>query len=70
MLTFIEALKKYNAGMPSWCVPRKGTVGYEAVMRIRKGEETKTPKQIIDQLERKTKGKPKKEKKSMKIDVN
>ena len=70
MLTWFEALKRYNAGSPSWCLPRKNTVGYDAVMRIRKGEDVKTPKQIIDELERKTKGRPKKEKKSVKVDLN
>ena len=70
MMTFIEALRLYNVGMPSWCIPRKNTVGYDAIMRIRKGEEVKTPKQIIDELERKTKGRPKKEKKSAKIDLH
>lgn len=66
---YFEALKRWNAGSPSWCIPRKGTRGYEAVMRIRRGETIETPKEIIDRLERKTTGKSKKEKKTMTIKV-
>lgn len=67
---WIDALRQYNAGMPSWCVPRKGTPGYESVMRIRRGEEqAKSFKEVLADLERKTSGKPKGEKKSMKIDL-
>jgi hypothetical protein len=66
---WIDALRTYNAGMPSWCVPRKGTPGYERVMRIRQGEQTKGFKEVLEDLERKTAGKPKKEKKSMAIDL-
>ena len=62
---WIDALRRYNAGMPSWCIPRKGTPGYESIMKIRKGEPIETPKQIMDRLERKTAGKSKKEKKSL-----
>jgi hypothetical protein len=67
---WIDALRTYNAGMPSWCVPRKGTPGYERVMRIRQGEQTKGFKEVLEDLERKTSGKPKKEKKSMAIDLD
>jgi hypothetical protein len=66
---WIDALRTYNAGMPSWCVPRKGTPGYERVMRIRQGEQTKGFKEVLEDLERKTSGKPKKEKKSLAIDL-
>ena len=66
---WIDALRTYNAGMPSWCVPRKGTPGYERVMRIRQGEQTKGFKEVLEDLERKTAGKPKKEKTSMAIDL-
>lgn len=66
---WIDALRTYNAGMPSWCVPRKGTPGYERVMRIRQGEQTKGFKEVLEDLERKTGGKPKKEKTSMAIDL-
>lgn len=66
---WIDALRQYNAGMPSWCIPRKGTPGYERVMRIRQGEKPKGFKEVLEDLERKTSGKPKGEKKSMKIDL-
>jgi hypothetical protein len=67
---WIDALRTYNAGMPSWCIPRKGTPGYDRVMRIRQGEKPKSFKELTDELERKTGGKPKKEKKSVKIDLS
>ena len=68
---WIDALRTWNAGMPSWCIPRKGTPGYDVVMRIRKGDATETPKDIMDRLERKTAGKSKKQKKkSMTISLN
>ena len=69
VLTWIEAMRVYNAGMPSWCIPRKGTTAYETVMKIRRGEKRETPQEIIDKLERKTVGKGKKEKKSMTISL-
>lgn len=67
---WIDALKRYNLGGTSWCIPRKGTAGYETIMKIRKGEETKTPQQLIAELERKTGGKPKAEKRSMSISLD
>ena len=57
MLTYIAALKIFNQGSPSWCIPRKGTSGAKAVERIRKGDEAKTTKQLREELEKKTKGK-------------
>jgi len=65
-LSYFDALKRYNAGMPSWCIPRKGSVGYETIVKLRKGDSAETPKQIVDRLERKTVGKGKKEKKEKK----
>jgi hypothetical protein len=66
---WIDALKRYNLGGTAWCIPRKGTPAYEQIMKIRKGEEVKTPKQLIDELEKKTGGKPKTPKKSMTISL-
>ena len=68
-MSWIDAMRVYNAGMPSWCIPRKGTSAYDTVMKIRRGETTETPKQIMDRLERKTVGKGKKEKTSMTISL-
>lgn len=70
MLPWIVALKVYNAGSPSWCIPRKGTAGHATVDRIRKGEKAKTMKEVRDELEKKTRAKPKTEKKSMSISLN
>lgn len=69
MLTWIAALKVFNAGSPSWCIPKKGTPGYKTVERIRKGEKVETTKEIIDRLERKTTGKSKKVKKTQTISL-
>lgn len=66
---WFEALKIWNAGSPSWCIPRKGTLAYNSIMKIQKGEPVQTPKELIDKLERKTTGKGKKEKKEMKIKI-
>lgn len=69
-LSWIDALRMYNAGMPSWCIPRKGTTAYDTITKLRKGEKTETPKELIDKLERKTQGKPKKEKRIVRIDLD
>jgi len=68
-LSYFEALKLWNAGSTSWCIPRRDTVGAVAIMKLRRGEKTDTPKEIIDKLERKTVGKAKKEKKSMTVKI-
>jgi hypothetical protein len=59
MLPYITALKIFNQGSPSWCIPRKNTEGSKRIDRIRKGEKTETPKDIMDRLERKTEGRSK-----------
>lgn len=64
---WIDALRRWNLGGTSWCIPRKGTPGYETVMKIRRGEEAKTPKEIMDELERKTTGKPKSAKRILRV---
>jgi len=69
-LSWIEALRVYNAGMPSWCIPRKGTAPYDTISKLRRGEKVDTPKEIIDKLERKTTGKPKKEKRIVRISLD
>ena len=66
---WIEALRRYNLGGTAWCIPKKNTPAYDMVMKIRKGEEAKTPKELIAELEKKTGGKPKAEKKSMSISL-
>ena len=67
MLTYFEALKRWNLGGTSWCIPRKDTPAYNAIMRMRKDETVKTPRMIIDELEKKIKKKTKKDKKSVEI---
>lgn len=55
MLPYLTALKVFNAGSPSWCIPRKGTAGHEMITKIRKGEKVKTTKELREELEKKTK---------------
>lgn len=67
---WIDALRMWNAGNTSWCIPRKGTPAFEQVMKIRKGEkEAKSIKEIREELERKTAPSPKKEKRSVTISL-
>ena len=35
--TWIQALKTYNQGKPCWCIPRKGSAGYDEVRRLMGG---------------------------------
>ena len=45
-LTWIQALKKWNESNDgSWCVPRKGSQGYDVVKAIMTGEEKKEKKE-------------------------
>jgi hypothetical protein len=69
MLPYLVALKVFNQGSPSWCIPRKGTAGAQRIERIRKGEKLETPKEIMDRLERKTVGRSK-PRKAMKISLD
>lgn len=49
---WIEALRRWNLGGTSWCVPKKGTAGYNMVMRIRHGEPVKVAEHVKE-IERK-----------------
>lgn len=40
---WIDALRRYNLGGSSWCIPRRGTPEYDKVMMIRKGAEDVKP---------------------------
>ena len=42
-MKWIEALKKWNEGKPHFCIPRKGTEDYHAVMKIMKPAPVKEP---------------------------
>jgi hypothetical protein len=49
---WIDALRRWNLGGTSWCVPKKGTVGYNTVMKIRRGEPA-TVAEHVKEIERK-----------------
>ena len=40
---WIDALRRYNLGGSSWCIPRRGTPEYDKVMMIRQGAEDVKP---------------------------
>ena len=42
-MKWIEALKKWNEGKPHFCIPRKGTEDYHAVMKIMKPAPVQEP---------------------------
>lgn len=69
-VNWITALRIFNEGHSSWCIPRKGTKDYERVAQIRKGDKMPTKREILESLEKKTRGTPaKKERKSVTIDL-
>ena len=59
-MTYIDALKLYNAGSKQWCNPRKGSQQHAVVLKIMR--EGAVVKGEVHKIE-------KKEKKSMKIDL-
>ena len=42
-MSWIDALKQWNAGKTAWCNPRKGTAEYNQVLKIRQGSEPAEP---------------------------
>ena len=63
---WIDALRQWNAGSPSWCIPRKGTAAYDSIMRIRRGEPEKSVRERVQELEAKS-PKQKKERKTIRV---
>jgi len=64
-MSYIEALKVWNAkSTQQWCNPRKGTPQHAAVMRIMRGESA-----VYNEVHKIEKKKPKKDKKSMNVDL-
>lgn len=55
-MPYFDAVKRWNLGGTSWCLPRKGTPGYETVMAIRRGEPAKTREETVAEI---VKGEPK-----------
>jgi len=39
MPSWVEALKEWNSGKQTWCIPRRGTPGHAEVLRIMRQEE-------------------------------
>lgn len=40
-MTWIEALKKFNAGKKTWCIPKKGSSDYKEVIKLMGAPKTK-----------------------------
>jgi hypothetical protein len=40
-MRWVDALKKWNDSKDTWCIPKKGTKGYDEVMAIMMGKEEK-----------------------------
>jgi len=38
MNSWIKGLKEYNKGSDSWCIPKKGSKGYNIIMNKQKNE--------------------------------
>ena len=43
-MRWVDALKKYNEGKTTWCIPRKGTPEHTEVLDIMKGKKKEPPK--------------------------
>lgn len=71
VMSYFEALHKWNVGGGAWCIPRKGTILQKQLNMIRSGEiESKQDlvKKTIEEMKKKPK-KEKKEKSSMKVKI-
>ena len=71
VMSYFEALRKWNLGGSAWCIPRKDTILQRQLNKIRTGEiESKQDliKETIKQMEKK-KPKEKKEKTSVNIKI-
>jgi hypothetical protein len=43
-MTWIEALKKFNAGKKTWCIPKKGSSDYKEVIKLMGAPKTQKAK--------------------------
>jgi hypothetical protein len=50
MNSWIKGLKEYNKGSDSWCIPKKGSKGYNEIMNKQKPtpKEQKQSKKLLD----------------------
>ena len=69
VMPYFEAVKRWNLGGTSWCIPRKGTAGYETVMAIRRGEPKKSREEMVAEMAKKEK-KPRRKGRSAKISLD
>lgn len=69
VMTYFEALKKWNLGGAAWCIPRKDTINYKHVKQIQSGEIESKQDIIKKELEKYKKKPTKKEKTSVNIKI-
>lgn len=70
VMSYFEALKRWNLGGAAWCIPRKDTILQKQVKKIQSGEVESKQDMIKETLkEFKKKPAPKKEKTSVKIKI-
>jgi hypothetical protein len=70
VMSYFEALRKWNLGGAAWCIPRKNTILQTQLNKIRTGEvesKQELAKKEIEQYKKKPK--QKKEKTSMNIKI-
>lgn len=71
VMSYFEALRKWNLGGAAWCIPRKDTILSKQLQKIRTGE-VQSKQDLINQTIKEMEKKPKtvvKEKKSITIKV-
>lgn len=70
VMSYFDALRKWNLGGSAWCIPRKDTILQKQLNKIRTGE-IESKQDIVKQIVEETKKKraPKKEKTSMNIKI-
>lgn len=68
VMSYFDALKKWNLGGAAWCIPRKDTILQKQLNKIRSGE-IESKQDLIKETIKEMSKKPKKEKKE-KTSVN
>lgn len=71
VMSYFEALRKWNLGGSAWCIPRKDTILQKQLNKIRSGEVESKQDIIKKEIEQYGKKKPKekKEKRSVNIKI-
>lgn len=49
-MSWVIALKKWNEGKEKWCIPKKGSKGYEEVLKIMNRQKGNGLKEVVDKV--------------------